>query len=263
MNIYHQANFITKIPAILNSMRTDLYQEHAQIEKNHWWHRGKKKTVFGLINKYLGENYTKSLDVGCGVGVTVEKLSEIGEAYGIDNSPEAIRLCKKRGIKNVELSLVEKMDHKSGYFDLVTALDIIEHTKSDKLAIKEIKRVLKREGLLIVTVPAYKFLWSYWDEILHHKRRYKKNELKKLLEKNGFEILKLSYANFFIFFPVIIFRLIKKIAIKDQKIVRSDFLETPAFLNPLFKLIYLLENIWIKQFSFPFGLSIICVAKKV
>lgn len=243
-------------------MRKDLYKEHFEIESKHWWHWGKKKVVFGLISKYIKQNKITSLDVGCGVGVMVDQLSKLGSSYGIDSSPDAIKFAKLRGVKNVRESFAEKIDYKSETFDLVTALDVLEHTSNDKLVIKEIKRVLIRNGVLIITVPAYELLWSYWDEMLRHKRRYEKNELEKLLKSNGFKIIKLSYSNFFIFMPVIIFRMLKKMFSGSIDSTKSDFLETPRFLNPFFKLIYAFEGFWIRNFYFPFGLSIICVAKR-
>ena len=120
------------------------------VELNHWWWVARKRIVLKLLKRYLRTQNNLILDAGCGTGASILYLSELGKVYGIDLMPSAVNFCKKRGIENVRIANVLKLPYKDNYFDLVCLMDVIEHIKDDKIAIKEIHRVLKPGGYLFI-----------------------------------------------------------------------------------------------------------------
>lgn len=241
-------------------MEKFLYEDLYKQEEAHWWHISKRELCVKLINKFISKKELQILDIGCGAGKNVEVFGQFGKAYGVDSSPEAIRFCKKRGLKSVHLANGEETNFPSKSFDLVTLLDVLEHTDERKTLL-EINRILKPNGYLLVTVPAFQWLWSNWDVILHHKRRYTAQNLKKKLVQQGFKVKKLSYVYSFLLIPVILIRSIKTIILKKN--YTSDFGITSPLLNLLFLKLSWLELKLIFIFSIPFGTSVVCLAQKM
>lgn len=239
-------------------MERYLYQDLYQLERTHFWHISKRQTVLALLKRYL-HLPAKILDYGCGTGENVKALSALGESFGIDISKEAVEFCKKRGLKNVILVKDGKIPFKNGSFDVVTMLDVLEHVE-EKSSLAKVQRVLKKDGLVIVSVPAYQWLWSRWDEVLHHKKRYTQSQLAKVLENNGFQILYSSYAYSFLLLPILITRFIK--GLFSSKHYSSDFKLSSPVINQLMLIIANIERLFITTSGIPFGTSIICVAKK-
>ncbi len=239
-------------------MQKYLYKDLYELEEKHWWHEAKRNLVNFFLSHYLNKK-SKILDVGCGTGRNIESFSRFGEVWGIDYASEAITFCKQRGLKRVVRGSLEKIPFLKNSFDCITALDVLEHV-DDQKALKEIIRVLKPEGLLIITVPAYPRLWSRWDEVLQHKRRYTKSSLKKLLKGNGFKIIKISYVHSFLILPTIIIRAFKNLFYKNY--YPSDFKLSSKIINFLLYNISQIEKIFIISSSLPFGTSLVAVAKK-
>jgi len=241
-------------------MNTKYYKEMYELEDKHWWHIAKREVVLNLIKKYCKKKNPEILDVGCGTGKNIETFSNLGTVYGIDYSKNAINFCKKRGLLKISLGNSERTTFKNGAFDLITALDVLEHT-NDKNTISEIHRALKPEGIFILTVPAYPSLWSKWDEDLGHKRRYTLKNINKLLINNGFSIIKSSYFFSFIVIPAYILRRIKSRLYGNN--YPSDFKIVTPLLNSLLLHLSKLEKLFFLKTGIPFGTSIVCVAKKL
>ena len=127
-------------------MRTDLYKDLYDLDENHWWHVSKRNFCLQLISKYIKKDKSKILDVGCGSGRNIEIFSKFGECYGIDISRESIRFCKKRGLKNVRIGSCYSTGYNNSSFDLITILDVLEHT-DDKKTLKELNRILKAKRI--------------------------------------------------------------------------------------------------------------------
>lgn len=240
-------------------MQKFLYQDLFKLEETHWWHIAKRKTVKNLLKRHLKKGKNKILDIGCGAGKNIESLQDLGTVWGIDSSPEAIKFCKKRGLKNLKLGRAEETKFPANFFDLVTLLDVLEHTDDNK-ALLESRRILKQKALLVVTVPAFPILWSKWDEVLHHKRRYTKHALRKLLEKKGFEILNISYMHSYLLLPYLTVRPIKSIISPNN--YSSDFEINSPLINRLFTALANLERAFITKGLIPLGLSLVVVAQK-
>src|SRR5258708_4769808 len=151
-------------------MEAYLYEDLYLLEEKHWWHISKRRLCLAIIKKFSTGKRPTILDVGCGTGKNIEEFNKVGKTYGIDNSSKAIKFCKIRNLKHVRLASSNRTGFKSGFFDVVTLLDVLEHV-DEQPTLSELKRILKKSGKIIITVPAYMWLCSNWDKVLHHKRR--------------------------------------------------------------------------------------------
>lgn len=240
-------------------MHKYLYQDLYNLEDKHFWHLGKRELADKIIKKYLSVKKPQILDIGCGTGKNLDMLNKIGYSYGIDASPEAIKFCKLRKLNNVSLGKAENTGFNNNSFDLVTMFDVLEHTSESK-TLAEASRIIKSPGYLLITVPAYKWLWSKWDEVLKHKKRYTKNEIKEILDRYGFKTIKTSYFFSYLLIPVIITRFIKQLMRKED--YGSDFSINNPIINFIAKLANLIEQFIISRSSLPFGTSVMVLAKK-
>lgn len=240
-------------------MKKRFYQDLYEGEEKHWWHLSKRALIHDLIRKYFSDKKLTILDLGCGTGKNMEEMRNFGDVYGVDQSEEAIEFCKKRNVTHVMVGNAEVPAFSKESFDLVTALDLLEHT-DDKKVLKGIHRMLRSDGIIILTVPALPSLWSQWDEDLEHRRRYTKELLRNLLLKEQFEILYMRYLYSFLVVPACIVRTAKGRIFKTQ--YPSDFNLSNSLLNWVFIRLVWLESAIAKMLPIPFGTSLICVAKR-
>ncbi len=241
-------------------MRKDLYKELFEVEDKHWWHDHKRQVIHQMIDKFTEKG--KVLDIGAGTGKILSELKMKGwSVTGIDGEKEAIKWSKKRGIKIQQVDIEKRLKLNEKSFNLVLALDVIEHLGKDKKMLREINKILKPKGVVVITVPAYQWLFNYWDEMLEHKRRYTVQSFKKVVDLDQFTIEYLGYFSMFIFPIAVIVRLIKKMLGKTQT---SDFQTTPLSLIsiPVIKFFNYIERVLLSIISLPFGLSVICVIRK-
>lgn len=243
-------------------MDRGFYKTYFEAEKNHWWFRVRRNIVLSLIKKYKMPKTAKIFDFGCGSGYTVGYLQKLGyDASGADVSVEAIEFGRSMGIGNLAIVQNGEIKPPEGGFDLILALDVIEHIKDDFGPIIAIERALRSRGMAIITVPAYKWLWGVQDDISHHYRRYTMSSLiETIKQSSNLVIIRKSYFNSFLFPPIAVVRLLNKwFNLKKRK---SDFDINSRFLNSIFYFIFNLETYFLKLFNFPFGVSILFVLKK-
>jgi SAM-dependent methyltransferase len=241
-------------------MQPYLYDDLYELEDLHWWHRAKRRLVLTLIKRFAPVPHPRILDAGCGTGKNIEEWSRLGPTSGIDVEPRAIAYCRKRGIENVRRARAEHTGLPASSVDVVTMLDVLEHT-DDTIVLPELARILSRRGILIVTVPAYPWLWSTWDVVLHHRRRYTKNTLCRTLSASGFNPLYASYVFSFLVIPVILIRLVKSRLPEDQ--YGSDFRLTSPIINRILYTVCVLEQYIMGIVPLAFGTSIVCVSQKI
>lgn len=240
-------------------MEKSLYKKYEEVESHHWWFRGRRVIIFDFLKKNFSDSDCRLLDFGCNTGFLVGELQKLGiNAFGIDMSKGAIEFGVKRGTKNLFLgegcALFE-----DNYFDVVLALDVIEHIKDHEGVIKDMCRVLRPGGILVIMVPAFMFMWGIQDEVAHHFRRYSKSELKNLALSNGFEMCRITFFNFFMFIPIVTVRLLQRI-IKPKR--SSDFDINSGFINFVLTRLFIFESKLLRIINFPFGVSILTVLKK-
>jgi len=237
-----------------------LYPHFYKIENEHWWFAARQKILWNFISQNLSlTQKSKVLDVGCGTGAILDTFTKHFEAYGQDVSEQAVDFCKQRGLQNVFRGYLNELPSHLNEFDLVTAFDVVEHIEDDFGVLKQMHSLLKTNGNVLITVPAFQMLWGAHDVVTHHKRRYVKATLRAVMEKAGFEIVRMSYFNFFLF-PVAVAR---RIQAKITKVDEAKDLEMPSpRLNGILKSVFEMEKNILPTINFPVGLSLIAIGRK-
>jgi len=248
-------------------MNVEVYEQVYRSERDNWWYRSRRELITDMVARAGrlsggdGALKLKILDVGCGTGLNSQAFEEFGEVYGLDMSEEALGFSKSRGRSDLIRAYADHLPIKDDTFDVLCALDLLEHVEDDIGAIREFHRVLKPGGSLILTVPAFMFLWSGHDEVLHHKRRYEKELLTKNLHRGGFYVDKSTYWNTLLFPGVAFARVIKKRKINHDRV--DDLLGLPDIINNVLFYILKFENLLIEYgLNLPFGVSILCICRK-
>jgi SAM-dependent methyltransferase len=242
-------------------MKTVALQELHDLESTYWWHVGRLSIIERQLQKICGtKRNVKILNIGSGTGGTLPTLEKFGKVQNVDTSKEALAFLSASGYKG-RLVKGLKLPFKDNSFDVVTALDVLEHINDDNTALKEWLRILKPDGSLLLTVPAYQWLWSQHDEINNHYRRYLKKDLKKQMQKAGFKVAKASYAIVFSFPLVAGSRILSKLSKKKAE-EYSSFVRLPSIINSSFINLLRLEAKYQKRFSSPFGTSLLFTCKK-
>jgi SAM-dependent methyltransferase len=148
------------------------YREMYDLEDRHWWFRARRTVIWALLRRAGVDSAPRLLDAGCGTGRNLVEFGRLGTAEGIDVSPQAVDFCRSRGLEGVRQGALEELPFEDGRFDLLLATDVIEHLDDDRHALLELRRVARPGARLVVTVPAYRWLWSQHDTSLRHRRRY-------------------------------------------------------------------------------------------
>lgn len=242
-------------------MEAITYDIEAQVGEQHWWFQARRKILKDVLSQLPLPADPLIYDLGCGTGHNLIMLQELGRATGIDMSPEALAHARALGCRSTLEGDLTALPVDSDSADVVVASDILEHLDDDSAGAREIARVLKPgpDGVCLVTVPAFMWLWGTQDDVSHHKRRYTKSELKALLEGAGLVIEKISYFNTLLFLPIFAGRT----AIKWSRAkVESENTLTPGALNGLLERIFASEALWLRKRSFPIGVSLLAIARK-
>lgn len=240
-------------------MEEQLYRTFYEVEDRHWWFVGRQRIVENLILRRIGlAPGSAVLDVGCGTGSILAMLSRHFEACGTDTSPLAVELCGKRGLKNVYQCTLETFPHPEQRFDLITLLDVIEHIDDDRSVVQQARGFLKPGGSILVTVPAYQWLWSPHDDVNHHKRRYTRPHLARVLEQAGLKPVVLSYYNTLLFPAALAGRLLQKLTGSASD---TTLAIPPSPVNMLLTSFFSFERHLLNVSSLPFGLSLVAVAR--
>lgn len=243
-------------------MQISEYKNIFQNEGHHFFYVGNHFVILNLVRKYANGVNHNILDAGCGTGLLAKKLQLFGNVTGVDVSPEAIKYAKKRGI-NVRLASITKLPFKNATFDLVVSVDVLYHqkVKNDKIALLELKRVLKPNGVLILKVPAYNWLRGSHDIVVHTRHRYTTEELERLAAMVGLKVIKASYFASFLLPLALLKRLYESIA--PIKNTESDVHPVPPILNSFVIALYKLESFLITFTNLPFGLSAFVVLHNI
>lgn len=244
-------------------MQKELIAEMAEMEKSYWWHVAKRRLVVQSVTRLmLGRKGAKPriLDAGCGTGGMLADLELAGaKPSGADTSADALSFARlKSGAELKRIDFNRRLPYRSESFDGIICADVLEHVAKERFLLSEFWRILKPGGFVFITVPAYMFLWSYWDKQLRHQRRYTGVSLRKSLESAGFSVQKSSYYFSFLLPVGVVVRFFKE-KLGDHS---SDFLKVPTWLNWLLLRLSLLEQTLADFVSIPFGLSVFAAAKK-
>lgn len=244
-------------------MDKNYYVEYYKLERENWWFKARLEIIRSQIKRIAkGRHNLKILNIGTATGATSIMLQEFGSVKSIEYDKDCYEFVKQRLDIDLEQGSILDLQFRDEEYDLVCAFDVIEHVEDDKKAVAEMLRVCKSEGNIMITVPAFNFLWSKHDEVNHHFRRYTWAMLKPLF--NSEKVVFHSYFNSILFFPITAVRLLGKLIPLKRKGSGSDFgLVNSAVLNNVFYRIFKVENIFLSsRISLPFGISLMAIAKK-
>ncbi|MHB8242449.1 MAG: class I SAM-dependent methyltransferase [Solirubrobacteraceae bacterium] len=240
-------------------MDRDYELQTHQAEDQHWWYRG-RRTVLDVVIAGLGlPEGARILDAGCGSGRNMVELARYGSVTGIELSETSVALARNRNAGEVVAGSVLEMPFADESFDLVVSLDVIEHLEDDLGALRELRRTVAPGGSLLVTVPAYQWLWSGHDEINHHHRRYTRRSLQRVAEQAGWQQARTTYFNSLLLPVAIVLRVLDRINTKTTE-SSLDLWIPPEPLNWVLERPLALEAALIKRGGrIPAGLSLLAV----
>ena len=252
-------------------MKAEEYGRMHAAEERQWWYAGMRAIAFGLLDRELERTRPASpspreaaplrfLDAGCGTGLNLEHLTGRGSAAGVDLSPEAVRFCRSRGVAVVRASVLD-LPLAPASFDGALSLDVLYHAwvEDDAAAVRELARVLKPGGLLLLRVPALRILWGAHDEAVHSRHRYTRGEVARLVEGAGLRVRRLSYCNSILFPLLLVRRTLDRVCGRHG----SDVEFLPAPLEWAFRKALEVEAALLRGgANLPLGASVVAVARK-
>jgi len=247
-------------------MEPQAYSELYRLEPFHWWYRGMRQITEQLLQLYLDTvQDLKILDAGCGAGGNLSALSRFGDAYGFDFSPLALSYSSVNHRGKLARATIEALPYSSNAFDLVTSFDVMVcyEVEDDVAALREIARVTRPGGYVLIRVAAHELLRGPHDQIVHAVRRYTANELRQKMEEAGLIPLKTAYANSVLMPFIFIIRRLQTLGVSLGGRPRSDVNPTPGAVNNLLAGILNLEAQWLgRGHNFPAGVSLFGLATK-
>lgn len=241
-------------------MNTAAYLFLKKYAGEHWWNVSRDHIVEMLVKQLVPQKESmRILEVGCGSGRLLTRLGRREQVYGFD------RVNNDTDKKiNFLIADISDIPFKNETFDLILAIDVIEHIDDDQSIVGLVSNLLKKDGFFVATVPAFMFLWSDLDVLAHHKRRYTKKYLENIITSNNLEIIKMTYMNFFLFFPIAAVRLLQRFIKKMNPSYNSSCLSKPrAMTNQLLKILFGSEIFFLKKFNFPLGSSLLVFSRKI
>lgn len=240
-------------------MNPDAYLEMADTEARHWWFTGRRAILSYLIGAFELPPNARILEIGSGTGGNLEMLSSFGQVSALEMDATARLIASEKTSGRFDIRpgcCPTDIPFAGEKFDLICLFDVLEHIDEDVETLIAVKRLLSDGGRVLVTVPAYRWLWSAHDTFLHHKRRYSAAELRQKVLASGFNLAKLTYFN------TLLFPLAAFVRFKDRLLGNSSASGTsipPVPINKLFAGLFGLERFIIGKFNLAFGVSLLCV----
>ena len=239
------------------------YDVMAAVERDHWWFRAKRSLVLQEARRAGVDRQGLAVDVGCGTGAVLSALSpEFARVVGTDLSARGARLAATTVGPEVGpvLARAEALPFPPAAATLVTSLDVLEHLDDDVAALRELSRVARPGGLLVLAVPAYEWAWSDHDVALGHRRRYTAGRLRRVAEEAGIECVRITYFHSWLVPLAFLLRRtpLRRLMKGDQE--EASYV-SPA-VNRAFVALTVIERWVIRLVPVPFGLSILLVARR-
>ena len=200
-------------------------------DEHHWWYRGRRRIIRAELDRLPLPAGARVLDAGCGSGRTLQDLRVYGDVSGIELSPLAAERARERKLGEVCVGRVESLPWDDASFDLITCLDVLEHTPDDRVALQELRRVTKPGGWLLLTVPAYPALWSTHDEVNHHYRRYTRRVLRRAAADADWRVARLTSFNSRLLPAAAAVRISQRYRVRDRDDHVSELRVGPRWLN--------------------------------
>lgn len=247
-------------------MNTAEYERMFRYEDSYWWFVARHRLVEAIMRGHYGAGTAQGgslriLDIGCGTGAMSARLGQWGAVVSADFSPLALQFSRRRNLPHLVGADATRLPFACGRFDVLVAMDMLEHLEDDRRALSEFYRVLRPGGIVIATVPAYQHLWSEHDIALMHYRRYMRADLGARFTEAGFRLEKLSHT-MALLYPLASLqrRLSARRGPHDPPEAAMPAVSAPV--NALLTKLVTLENALARRMNFRFGVSILCVAVK-
>jgi SAM-dependent methyltransferase len=256
-------------------MEREQYAVMARREDDHWWYAGMRRVALRVLDQALaGRSGLVVLDAGCGTGGTTARLTRYGRVVGVDLAWEALQPARDRGLDGrLARGDVQRLPFRDASFDAATSFEVVYHlgVASDAAALAELRRVLKPAGLLLLRVPAHDWLRGAHDRLVHTRHRYSPGEVRTKLGQAGFRVEQLAWANSLLFPAAAAKRLLLERAPPNgaaeptsPEPAEPDLWQPPGVLNATLESLVAAEGLALARgFSFPFGLSVLAVARAV
>ena len=244
-------------------MQTDEFQALVGYDEHHWWYAGRRRVLHAAVGKLALPAGADVLDAGCGSGRTMDELRRYGTVHGFDLNPLGVEYARGRGHGGVQVARVEEIPYPDAHFDLVTCLDVIEHTPDDVVSLRELRRVVRPGGWLVVTVPAYQLLWSSHDVANQHYRRYRRSQLRGTGAAAGWAPGAWTYFNSLLFLPGAAVRVGERLRRPHKRRGRPNVALTPRALDGLLEWPMRAEAALIRRgLRLPVGMSLLMVFRR-
>ena len=249
-------------------MQSEIFDAIYQHEKTNWWFVARRRLVLqALVRHRAPRTATGSspplrlLDIGCGTGAMLEEFAPLGTVVGTDLSPVALQFCRGRGLPRILFADGTRLPFADESFDGISAMDVIEHIEDDAAVLRECQRICVPGGVVLITVPALRWLWSTRDERLAHKRRYHRAELKATALLAGFKVEKCSY------YTLCLLPALAAVVWLDRFLgrkpdVKQDVATLPRWANRILLAVLLAEQWLMRWVDYPVGVSLFCVLRK-
>lgn len=239
-------------------MERVVYDRMAELDQVHWWYRARRDILADLITRRIAlPADPRILEVGCGTGHNLEMLRRFGKVDGVEVDPAAREIAAARlGQPILDAPLPGLPGIADGAYDLIAILDVIEHVEEDVAGMRALVAKLRPGGKILITVPAFPFMWSAHDVVNHHKRRYTKRTLRALVGEAGLKLEMMSWFNSLLFPLAATARLAGKVTGKED----SDDKLPPKPVNTLFEWTFGLERYALGRLPFPPGVSLVAIA---
>lgn len=239
-------------------MEADVYQRMAQQEDGHWWFLGRRRLLRCLLEHFAPPHRPlRILEAGCGTGGNLALLSEFGDVSAFELDPMARERAVARGFPVQAGRLPGELPFAGERFDLIVLFDVLEHIEEDQAALAALRPLLKPGGRLILTVPAFSFLWTRHDVRHHHFRRYSRGQLADRLQSAGLTLHRISYYNCWLFLPIAVIRLGKRVLRSSRS---DEEGRPPRWLNRFLEEVLASERFLLVRPGLPFGISLWAVA---
>lgn len=250
-------------------MEQEAYRQFLELEDSHWWFRGRRTVYFGLLAHHLaGRRPRRALDLGCGYGGFLPGLKELcDDVWPSDISVESLSTCVERGFPHAVVGSGYALPYGDASFDLVCMFDAIEHIPDDERVMREVARILEPGGQVLVTVPAYQFLYANNDRVAQHQRRYTRGRLAAVFEQAGLTVERNTHSNIFLF-PLILpavlaIKVVEKLFPKELDPDHTNLSwPIPPFVHDALHAVFAAELPFTRRFDWPAGHSIAAIARK-
>ncbi len=244
-------------------MRPEIYRQMSEDETRHWWFCARREIISSLIERHLGNGEHRILDAGCGTGGNLPMLGRFGQVTGVEMDQYAAQMAREKKVANIVEGYLPNhfpiaADER---FDLIVSLDVLEHIDDDVASLRRLRENLAAGGRMVVTVPAFPWLWSAHDKVHHHKRRYTRDELRSKIESVGLKVGYISYYNSLLFPAAAMVRGLQRLRGRSQNKdePQVDVSMPAGWLNRILYGLFIVEKYLIGRITFPFGLSLVAV----